>query len=65
MDVKPLRYMVDQIARNFAIQGEEAAIAATVEHLQLFWEPRMKAAIVADDRALLSPIAAAAVDRLA
>ena len=65
MDVKPLRYMVDQIARNFAIQGEEAAIVATAEHLQLFWEPRMKAAILADDRALLSPIAAAAVDRLA
>ena len=65
MDVKPLRYMVDQIARNFAIQGEEAAIVATAEHLQLFWEPRMRAAILADDRGLLSPIAAAAVDRLA
>ena len=64
MDVKPLRHMVDQIARNFAVQGEEAAIAATAEHLQLFWDPRMKAAILADDRALLSPIARAAVERL-
>ena len=64
MDVKPLRYMIDQIARNFAAQGEEAAIAATAEHIRLFWDPRMKAAILADDRAALSPIAAAAVERL-
>ncbi len=65
MDVKPLRHMVDQIARNFAVQGEEAAIAATAEHIQLFWDPRMKAAILADDRAALSPIAREAVERLA
>ncbi len=64
MDVKPLRHMVDQIARNFAVQGEEAAIAATAEHIRLFWDPRMKAAILADDRAALSPIARAAVERI-
>ena len=64
MDVQPLRTMVNQIARNFAVQGEEAAIAATAEHLRLFWDPRMKAAILADDRAMLSPIAAAAVERI-
>ena len=56
--------MVDQIARNFAVQGDEQAIAATAEHLRLFWDPRMKAAILADDRAMLSPIAAAAVERI-
>ena len=64
MDVKTLRHMVDQIARNFAVQGEEAAIAATAEHIRLFWDPRMKAAILADDRAALSPIARAAVERI-
>ncbi len=64
MDVKTLRHMVDQIARNFAVQGDEQAIAATAEHLRLFWDPRMKAAILADDRAMLSPIAAAAVERI-
>ncbi len=64
MDVKTLRHMVDQIARNFAVQGDEQAIAATAEHLRLFWDPRMKAAIRADDRAMLSPIAAAAVERI-
>jgi formate dehydrogenase subunit delta len=60
MDLARLTYMANQIARNFAVQGEDAAIAATCEHLQLFWDPRMKAAIVASDRAGLEPIAAAA-----
>jgi formate dehydrogenase subunit delta len=64
MDVERLRYMADQIARNFAVQGEAAAIAATAEHIRLFWDPRMKAAILADDRAALSPLVAAAVGRL-
>ena len=57
--------MADQIARNFAAQGDEAAIASTAEHIRLYWDPRMKAAILADDRAALSPLVAAAVARLA
>lgn len=64
MDVTRLRTMADQIARNFAMQGEEAAIAATAEHIRLYWDPRMKAAILADDRTALSRLAAAAVARL-
>jgi formate dehydrogenase subunit delta len=64
MDVERLRYMADQIARNFAAEGEEAAIAATAEHMRLYWDPRMKAAILADDRSTLSPVVAAAVERL-
>ena len=63
--VDRLRYMADQIARNLAVMGEDEAIAATAEHIALFWDPRMKAAILADDPAHLSPIAAAAVARLA
>jgi formate dehydrogenase subunit delta len=65
MDVSRLRTMANQIARNLAMEGEDAAIAATAEHIRLYWDPRMKAAILADDRAALSPIAAAAVARLA
>jgi len=56
--------MANQIARNFAVQGDDAAIAATAEHIRLFWDPRMKAAILADDRTALSPIAAAAVAKI-
>jgi len=64
MDIARLRYMADQIARNFASEGKEAAIAATAEHIRLFWDPRMRAAILADDRAAQSPAVAAAVDLL-
>lgn len=64
MDIAKLRMMANQIARNFAAQGEEAAIAATAQHLRDFWDPRMKAAILADDRAALEPIAREAVERL-
>jgi formate dehydrogenase subunit delta len=64
MDIERLRYMADQIARNFAAQGEAAAAAATAEHIRLYWDPRMKAAILADDPAALSPVVAAALARL-
>ena len=64
MDIAKLRMMANQIARNFAAQGEEAAIAATAQHLRDFWDPRMKAAILADDRAALEPLAREAVERL-
>lgn len=57
-----LIYMANQIARNFAVQGHEAAVAATAEHIVLFWDPRMKEAIPSLDRAALNPIAAQALD---
>jgi formate dehydrogenase subunit delta len=60
-----LRYLAEQIARNFAAQGPEAAAAATAEHIRQFWDPRMRAAIIADDASQLSPTVAAAVQRLA
>ncbi|MCZ8323732.1 MAG: formate dehydrogenase subunit delta [Sphingomonadaceae bacterium] len=56
--------MANQIARNLAAQGEEAAIAATAQHIRDFWEPRMKAAILGSDRSPLDPIARAALERL-
>lgn len=64
MDIARLRYMADQIARNLAPQGEVAAIEGTCQHIRDYWDPRMKAAILADDHAALSPIARAAVERL-
>ena len=57
--------MANQIARNLAAQGEDSAIAQTAQHITDFWDPRMKAAILRADRATLSPIAAAALARLA
>ncbi len=65
MDLERLTYMANQIARNLAMQGEEAAVQATCQHLKDFWDPRMKAAILTGDRSGLEPIAKAAVERLA
>jgi formate dehydrogenase subunit delta len=45
MDQQRLIYMANQIARNLATDADPAA--ATAEHIRLFWDPRMKAAIAA------------------
>jgi len=63
MDTAKLVYMANQIARNFAAQGEEAAIAATAQHIAQFWDPRMKASLAADAQGLC-PIARSAVHSL-
>jgi formate dehydrogenase subunit delta len=65
---KPERliYMANQIARFFAAQPEGAAGAAG--HLKSFWDPQMRAEIIAWRAAGgdgLDPVAAEAVDRLA
>lgn len=64
MEIERLRYMADQIARNFVVLGEGEAIAATADHISKFWDPRMKTQILADDRSMLPPIVAAALERL-
>ena len=53
--------MANQIARNLAARGDEAAVAATAQHIRDFWDPRMKAAIFAADRNTLDPIAERAI----
>jgi len=61
MDIERLVYMANQIARNFAVQGEDEAVAATADHIDKFWDPRMKAQIFAHDGEGLCPIAARAM----
>ena len=56
--------MANDIARNFAALGDGDAVSATAEHITMFWDPRMKAAIFGSDLADLSPIARAAVESL-
>ena len=60
-----LRYMADQIARNFLALGHDKAVLATADHIDMFWDPRMKQMIFADDRSNLGPVAAPAIDYLA
>ena len=64
-----LRRMANDIARNLAAMGHDQAVLATADHIDKFWDPRMKQMIFADakgsGRSTLSPIAAAAIDHLA
>ena len=64
MDAGKLAYMANQIARNFAAQGEDEAVAATLDHITKFWDPRMKAGILQHGGEDLSPIAARAISVL-
>lgn len=64
MDIARLRYMANQIARNLAVRGHSGAVFAAADHIATFWDPRMKEAIIADDRSELSEIARDAIDLL-
>ncbi len=54
--------MANQIARN--LEHEPDPAAATAEHIQLYWDPRMKLMIFENGAAGLSEIAAAAISAL-
>jgi formate dehydrogenase subunit delta len=58
-----LVYMANQIATNLATDDDP--VAAVADHIQLFWDPRMKRLIQENDKAGLSEVAAAAIGRLA
>ena len=62
-----LRRMANDIARNLEAMGHDKAVLATADHIDKFWDPRMKRQIFADDErfAVLTPIAAAAIEHLA
>jgi formate dehydrogenase subunit delta len=62
-----LVYMANQIARNFEIGGHDPAVLAVADHIDHFWDPRMKSMIfahLAADGEDLSPIAHDAIVRL-
>ncbi len=62
-----LVYMANQIGMFFVSQGAAKAPAAIAEHLAKFWDPRMRAAIIAHleaGGAGLEPTVRAAVERL-
>jgi formate dehydrogenase subunit delta len=55
--------MANQIVANLLHEPDPAAAAA--QHMQLFWDPRMKRLIYEHDGQGLTPLAAAAIDLLA
>jgi formate dehydrogenase subunit delta len=60
--VERLVYMANQIAANLATDDDP--VSAIANHIQLFWDPRMKKLIFENGVAGLSPTAAAAINRL-
>jgi len=67
MSPDKLVYMANQIGKFFASQGPDKAVAGVAEHLAKFWDPRMRAAIIAHLDAGgvgLDPPVREAVDRL-
>jgi formate dehydrogenase subunit delta len=42
-----LIYMANQIGKFFQSQGRDKAVPGITEHIQKFWDPRMRAAILA------------------
>ena len=42
---KRLVSMANQIALNFAAIGHDKAVLATADHIDMFWDPRMKSRI--------------------
>ena len=58
-----LVYMANQIATNLATDDDP--VSAVANHIELFWDPRMKRLIQENDKAGLSVVAAKAIHRLA
>jgi formate dehydrogenase subunit delta len=65
MSPEKLAYMANQIGRFFAHQPHDKAVAAIADHIQKFWDPRMRSEIVAHLQAVqLDPSARAAVEQI-
>ena len=67
MSLDKLVYMANQIGKFFASSGAGAGRAGTADHIKKFWDPRMRAAILAHLEAGgqgLDPVARAALERL-
>jgi len=62
-----LVHMANQIGKFFVSQGADKAPAAIAEHLRKFWDPRMRAGILAHleaGGAGLDPLVRQAVEKL-
>jgi formate dehydrogenase subunit delta len=67
MSPDKLVYMANQIGKFFESQGKDKTVTGVAEHLQKFWDPRMRATIIAHLDAGgegLDPPVRAAVERL-
>ena len=51
MNAAHLALMANQILKNFAVKGEDAAVTETAKHIHDFWEPRMIEALIVSQAA--------------
>ena len=59
--------MANQIAKFFAVQGEARAVPQIADHIEKFWDPRMRRQIsahMAQGGAGLDPLAKTAIEKL-
>jgi len=67
MSLDKLVYMANQIGKFFASQGRDQGAAGTADHIQKFWDPRMREAILAHLKTGgtgLDPVVRAALEQL-
>ena len=65
MSPDKLAYMANQIGKFFAHQPHDKAVAAIADHIQRFWDPRMRSAILAHLEVVeLAPPVRAALEQL-
>jgi formate dehydrogenase subunit delta len=68
MSPDKLAYMANQIGKFFAHQKHDQAVASIAEHLQKYWDPRMRRTILVEYdtvRLRLDPLVQQAVEKLA
>jgi formate dehydrogenase subunit delta len=67
MQPNKLVIMANQIARFFAAQGEERALPQIADHIEKFWDPRMRKALrahIAQGGEGLDPLVRPAIAKL-
>jgi len=65
MSPDKLAYMANQIGRFFAHQPRDKAVAAIADHVQKFWDPRMRREMLAHLNAVqLDPLVREAMESL-
>jgi formate dehydrogenase subunit delta len=65
MSPDKLAYMANQIGKFFAHQKHDVAVAAIADHLDKYWDPRMRSGILAHlDDVQLDPLVREAMKSL-
>ena len=67
MSPDKLAYMANQIGKFFAHEPHDKAVASITDHLQKYWDPRMRRTIIAQYdsvKAGLDPLVKEAVEKL-